>query len=515
MSQDRFWLWMEAGRHGDAMSLIRRLGTNSAIYLFANFMQKGAAFLLIPLYTVYLAPEAYGILTVVSAINGFMVIAFTLALSGAITRFYFDFQRDSEILAEFWGTIICAVLLLSIFVGGMLLFFGEGLLRPLIGDVPFRPFVALGIIATVFQPFFTIYLSVLQTRNMAWRYALMSFGNFLVTTLLTIWLVVFWGCGVSGALTATLISSVLFFMIALWSLRADFKPCLKWKHLRPALGYSLPQVPHALASQTTAITDRLILNSRMGVSATGIYAVGAMVAMVVEIAAQSINRSYVPLSMEALKNGSATELKQLKQIGNLVTGTMCLLGAAIAVFASEIIRLLTPDAFAAAATVIPLLAFAGVASAIYYMFVNILFFDRTATRLIPVATLVAAGLNVTLALSLVPHFGMMGAASASLVAQTLVTILIAFIGRRFDPVHWEYGRCFLAFITALVCSYLLSLLELEGMAQTILVKAAGLLALTLPLGAILWSRPFIVPQAALKILQRTPSAAAALFINAR
>jgi O-antigen/teichoic acid export membrane protein len=506
---------MAAGQHGDAVSFLRRLGTNSAIYLFANFAQKGAAFLLIPLYTVYLVPEAYGILTVVSAINGFLTIAFTLALTGAITRFYFEYQDDPETLAEFWGTIICAVLLLSIFVGALMLLVGSWLLKPFIGSVPFWPFVALGIIATFFQPFFFTYLAVLQTRNQAWRYAVMSIGNFLVTTLLTLWLVVFDGRGVTGALAATLISSVLFFIIALWSLRHDFKFCLKWRHLRAALGYSLPQVPHALASQTTAITDRLILNSSMGTATTGIYAVGAMVAMVVEIAAQSINRSYVPLSMEALRDESAVKLDQLRQIGSLVTGSLCLLASVIAVFATELIQLLTPSAFAAAASVIPLLAFAGVASAIYYLFVNILFYDRTATRFIPVGTLVAAGLNVALALTLVPYFGLMGAASATLVAQTLVTILIAFIGKRFDPVSWAYGRYFLAFITAFACSYLLSRIELDSQFKTLFVKATGLLALTLPLGAILWSRLFILPHAALKLLQRTPRDAAHLFMNAR
>lgn len=505
------------GRLGDAMNTLRVLGTNSAIYAGTSMLQKGSAFLLMPLYTLYLNPQAYGVLAIVTAVNGLLSITFTLGLTGAVTRFYFEFQDDPAQLREFWGSILVFVLLLSTAVGAALLAFGELLLRPIIGDVPFWPYVALGVMAAFFQPFFTTFLSVLQTRNQARRYALVSLAHFTLTTALTIMLVVVLHQGVLGALLATLAATAIFFAVSLWVLRKDVTLCLRWRHLRPAFAYSLPQVPHAISSQVTATTDRLILNVHMGTAATGVYAVGAMVAMLVEVAAQSVNRAYVPLSMAALKGGNSDALEQLRSLGALVVACFCLLGATIGLFASEILCLFASSAFAPAATVVPLLAFGGVATAIYYLLVNVFFFDRVAIKFLPIGTFAAAGLNVGLVMLLVPKFGLIGAAYATILAQTLATVLIASIGYRFDPVCWDYGRYLLAFSSSLAFTLALTFsgIDLGSSGSHIMIKLASLVILSALLGAILWGRPLILAEALLRLLTRRPAEVAALFAGIR
>ena len=495
------------------MDIIGKLGTNSAIYAATNLLQKGASFLLMPLYTLYLDPSAYGVLSIVTAINGLLSIAFTLGLTSAVTRFYFEYQRDPDQLAEFWGSILAFVLLLSALVAGALLALGDLVLRPLIGEVAFWPYVALGVLAAFFQPFFTTFLTVLQTRNEARRYAVISLAHFALTTLLTLALVVVLGWGVVGALIATLAAAAVFFVVSLWLLRADLKLCLRWRHLRPAFAYSLPQVPHSIASQVTAITDRLILNGQLGAATAGLYSVGAMVAMVVEVAAQSVNRAYVPLSMAQLKSGHPRELDQLRAVGALVVGGFCLVAATIGVFGHELVWLLASPSFAQAAAVIPILAYCGVASSIYYLLVNVLFFDRSAIKLLPIGSLSAAGLNVSLALMLVPRFGMQGAAVSTLLAQTLATILIASIARRFDPIRWDYGRYAIAFGAGFIWTLMLSRLNLGGVAVTLLAKLLGLALLSTLLGALFWSRPLILFQASARMLSRRPAEAAALFVD--
>lgn len=494
------------------MGIVRQLGANSAIYVATNLLQKGTTFLLMPLYTRYLDPTAYGVLAIVTAMNNLLSIAFTLGLTGAVTRFYFEYRDDPETLAEFWGSVLCLVIVLSVVMGTIVLTAGNTLLRPLIGGVPFWPYVALGVITTFFQPLFTTFLALLQTRNSSVRYAVVSLAYFLLNTLLTIALVVFLRWGVTGALVATLIASAVFFGLSLWLLRGEVRLCFKWQHLRPALSYGLPQVPHMLASQTTAMADRVILNSRLSTAAAGLYSVGAMISMVVDVAAQSVNRAFVPLSMAALKSGQARDLGHLRAVGSLILAAFCILGALIGAFSRELLWLLTSPAFAAAAGIVPLLVFAGVASALYYLFVNALFFDRSATKLLPLGTMGGAGMNVALALLLIPRFGLTGAAIASLTAQVCATILVAVIARRFDPVRWSYARYTAAFVVGLGCSLWLSTLDVTGVVFTIAVKLGGIMALCLLLGTILWDRPLILGDAALRLLQRRPAEAARLFV---
>ncbi|MBS3962529.1 MAG: oligosaccharide flippase family protein [Sandarakinorhabdus sp.] len=76
---------------GNAVNKLRLLGSNSAIYAGTSLLQKGLAFLLLPLYTLYLDPQAYGVFAIVTAVHGLLSIVFTLGLTGAVTRFYFEF----------------------------------------------------------------------------------------------------------------------------------------------------------------------------------------------------------------------------------------------------------------------------------------------------------------------------------------------------------------------------------------------------------------------------------------
>lgn len=496
-------------------NIIGQLGANSAIYAATNMLQKGTAFLLMPLYTLYLDPAAFGVLSVVTSINGLLGIAFTLSLTSAVTRFYFEHRDDPVVLAEFWGTMLCFVLLLSLVLAAALLLVGDRLLAPFIGGVAFWPYVALGVLATVFQPFFTTFLAVLQSRNEATRFAIVSLSHFGLTTILTIALVVALGWGATGALSATLAGAAVFFVVSLWMLRRDLRLCLKWVHLRPALAYSLPQLPHTAASQIGAITDRLVLNARLGTSAAGLYSVGSMLAMVVEIIAQSVNRAYVPLSMAALKSRSPSELAQLRAIGALVVASFCLLGTIVSAFSSELLWLLAAPAFAPAADVVPLLAFAGVSSSAYYLFVNILFFDRSATRLIALGTVSAALLNVVLVFLLAPTFGLKGAACAALISQSVAAVLVAWIGARFDPVDWDYARYAAAIGLSLACAVWAGGLSLATPAWTWAAKLACVAGVAAGLGALFWRSPLIFAVATGRLLQRRFADAAALFIDER
>jgi O-antigen/teichoic acid export membrane protein len=237
--------------------------------------------------------------------------------------------------------------------------------------------------------------------------------------------------------------------------------------------------------------------------------------MVVEVAAQSVNRAYVPLSMRALKSRDPHELAQLELMGSLIVAAFCLLGAFVGAFSREIVGLFTAPGFEEAATVVPVLVFSGAASAAYYLFVSVLFFDRSATKLLPVGTLTGAVLNVGLALALIPRFGMIGAGVAALLAQLLATILVAVIGRHFDPVRWSYARYCLAFVSSLGCALWLSGLEADSSLASVATKLGGLLALCALLGLILWGRPLILCAAGFDLLRGRPGEAVALFQDAR
>lgn len=484
------------------MSLARRLGRGSFIYLIATILPRGLAFFLLPLYTRLLSPEDYGTLTVVTALTGVLVILFTLSTHSAVTRYYFDYRDDPATWRRFSGSILTFMFLLSAIAGTLLLLFGEPLLRPVLGDIPFLPFAALGIGAAMFQPFFQTLLAVLQVQEQPGRYAFFSVLQFLVNLGLILLLVVGLGWHAEGPLSAALVTAVVFFALALYALRRDFAIALDRSALSKSLSYSMPIIPHALAGQIQAITDKLLLNNLIGTASAGIYNVGYLFGSVMMIVTESVNRAYVPVAMSALRGNVQAELGDLQRVGLMVLAGYALLALLLSLFAPEIIALLTTRSFHDGHVVVHYIAFGGVANGVYLLLVNVLFFAPSATRLIPMCTLVGAGSNVALNLLLIPHWGMSGAAVAALASQTLTAIFIGWIARRYEPLPWDYARMAGVIGVCFAVAVILANSAFDGWFVAVSVKLAAFVVSVVAVGLIAWGEPWHLPRVALRSLHR-------------
>src|SRR5579864_8321368 len=88
---------------------LKRLARHSAIYGIGGLVSRLLAVLLLPLYTHYLPPSAYGQVEIVTAATAVLSIVLQMGVSTAFFRFYFD-ATDQErrlvvIRTSFWFTM--------------------------------------------------------------------------------------------------------------------------------------------------------------------------------------------------------------------------------------------------------------------------------------------------------------------------------------------------------------------------------------------------------------------------
>ena len=91
---------------------LKRLVRHSAIYGLGGIVSRLLAVILLPLYTNYLPPTAYGQVEIVTAATAVLVIVLQLGISSAFFRFYFDtkdpVQRLVVVRTSFWFTMTTA-----------------------------------------------------------------------------------------------------------------------------------------------------------------------------------------------------------------------------------------------------------------------------------------------------------------------------------------------------------------------------------------------------------------------
>jgi len=484
------------------MSLVRRVASGSVVYTATTFLQKGISFLLLPIYTRYLTPDDYGILAVVGSLTSLLVVFYSLSLHAAVSRFYFAYRDHPEVMKEFWGTVIALVIFVSLVGAVVLLVFGKILLAPLYGSIAFYPYVVIGIATAMLQPVSTIFLSILQAKEEAQRYAVHSLIQFGITVGLVISLVVFMGWNAAGPLLAGLLTALAYTVVSLYLLKGDYRLCFKREHVRTAVAYSLPLVPHSLASQVAAASDKFFLNSLVSTATAGLYNIGALFGGIMAIVADGVNRAYVPVSMESLQADNPKRLDELAKLGVLLVAALSLTASLVSLFSKEVIQLFTAPAFHESYVVVPCVAFSFVLAGIYYLFVNILFFRIGTTKVVAIGSVVGALLNVGLNYWLVKVYGMMGAAIAALFGQLMTTLLIAVIGSRYDPVRWNYKLIGLVPAACFCVVLLVNVLKLENSLVSLGVKGVGFTVLYLLVNVLIWQDPMFMMRWGLRVLKK-------------
>lgn len=467
---------------------LARVGLGSAAYLLANAANKAVGLVLLPLYTYCLTPEEFGAFTVVVVVAGFCAVGFSMGLPAAAFRLYFDLRDRPNELAALWGTLLTALAITCGLGVALLLVVGEALLGPLLGGVPFWPLTALGLGMAAFQPFLDIYLAILQTTERAAGYALVSVGNVLTKTLLAVGLVGWLGLGVEGALAAGVLSGAIFLGVTLLGLRRHVRLGLRLDHLRQALAYCLPLVPHLAAQNARSILDRLLLLHLAGLAAAGVYNVGLQIALLVHVVCFSVHRAFAPVFLGALQDGEAEGVRRALETAGAAVALYGVAAAGASLLAPEALALLSGPAFREAAVVVPLLAPAFAAAGVQAVFVAVLLHARR-TRVVAASTVGALAFSAAANAVAIPALGMPGAALATLVTQVLATLGIAWLAHRARPLAWAYRR-FASFWSLAAAAGGLAWVEIAPLGLAVAVKATVLVALAASAFAFgLWSWP--------------------------
>lgn len=436
----------------------KNLLKNSGIYSVLMLFQKGINFILIPVLTVYLSTYDYGIVAIVLAINAFLNVFYLLALHGTLNRFYYEYKEDSTMVKKLFGTIVTFVLLNSVFLS-LIIFFGrKWLLLPFLNDIAFFPYMFLGLISVVFNPCYTIYQNSLQARQKGIRFGKNNAAFFLVNISLLLISVIYLDLGAKGVLGSLAITNIMFFVYTLFRFGKDLTFGIDKYLLKKSIKYAFPLIPHTLSGVATILIDRILINKLLNVSLAGIYSIGNNFGSVVFLIASGINQAFVPWFNQKIKENNK---KEIPDVAKVLILFYCIIALGLSFFGKEVIMLVTPEAFHAAWLVIPIIAFAFVYHGVYYFFASAIFYDINGkgNRIITIVSVTAALINILLNILLIPQYGLIGAAYATLISKFLLCLSLSFYYNRFVEIN--YSVLYMIFLPALF--YFISLISYIGL----------------------------------------------------
>ena len=413
-----------------------KLFKNTFIYTGTSVINRAIPFFLLPVMTRYLTPADYGIVATFNVLLAIMVVFVGLSMHGAVNINFFKLNRDE--LKEYIGNVF--FILLSNFLLVLTIVY---ILKSYFSFFTKFPenWILIIVIVALFQSIFTIIMGLWQVEQKPLPYGLFQISRTILNVSLSIVFVVLLGWGWQGRILGITSTSIAFGLVSIFVIykREYVKFSFNKKYIKDALFFGVPLIPHALGGWIITGIDRIFINSMVGIAATGIYAVGYQIGMVIEILAYSFNLAWSPFLYEKLKeNNHSTKVKIVK-FTYLYDVGIIFLALALSFIAPYFLKFFVSKDFYFAYKYVFWIALGHAFNGMYFMVVNYIFYVKK-TYILAWVTFFSAGVNILLNYFFIKANGAIGAAQATTITFFIKFILVWILSAKAYKMPWKIWK---------------------------------------------------------------------------
>lgn len=415
---------------------------HSSIYAIAPLVQRLLAVVLIRFYTKELDTPEWGILGLTDLLLGLLPILLGTSLLAGMSRHYF-LQKSEADRGTVVTTVLLAVLATSVSISAVGFALREPLARALFSSAQagsmdqYVDFVVLCLCIFPLALVTAIGLEALQIQKRSRAVVQVTLVKTLLEAGLKLYFLFGLGLGVTGFLLAVLVGeAVAAIGLAAYILRR-FGRTISARLVAPLARYSGPLVPVATFQLGLHQADKLLIE-RLGpegivtvredgqvlteaMQMLGVYSFGYQVPFILHVALMgSFVKIWTPSMFGA---GEAERTEKAPRIGTLVVLVLAVAYGTLGLFAAEAVRVLSgEEKYYGGAAVVPWIACAYLAYGAYALGQAGLM-SRMATRTLALINGVALAANLGLNSLLVPRFGILGAAGATVASFVLLALM--------------------------------------------------------------------------------------------
>lgn len=458
------------------MSYIRNLFHQSSYYFAGNVLVVLAGFISFPIWTRYFSKDDYGIFSIIITSISFLVVFSKLGLPHAALRFYSEFKEGKRELDPncYYSTIflsslcISGLIILTIFSVTEFLILGYVSVNEKI--IKLLPLIAIIVFLTSITSVLTEFVRAEERGKL---YSIIQvairYGRLIITLLFVFGFVgglygFFWGYAVTEALNVAILLSLL---IAQKKIRIkNFSSSF----LKKSIKYGFPLIWFELSNMILSMGDRYLIQFYMGEKAVGVYSAGYNLSdMAQSVISMPLRLAVIPMYLGIWSRDGEDKTKDFLTRSfsyYFMFGIPIIFG--MSWFGKEIITLVASSKFQEAHIIIPYIIFPMVVNGALPIYGAGLYIQKK-SKVLMYLTFMAGAVNILLNIILIPLYGIMGAAYATLAAYFFLAIMIVVSSYRYLGFRVEISSILRYSVLSVIIMYILSMYSAESM-DRMLVK---------------------------------------------
>jgi O-antigen/teichoic acid export membrane protein len=417
------------------------LGRDSAIYGAANAATAGLAFVLVPLYTHSLTSSEFGVYSLIAMIYGLLSITTDCGFTTSISRYYFDEGQDGEgggidtYRRSLISTAILTTAVVSATVGAVCYVSADLVSRLGFGSPSYGPFLRVVAGAVIFRGLTVVPMVYLRVTGRAIAYGLLMIAQMSLYLAFNLFFVLILRWGVMGIVYSYVLSAAGWALLALWMVGKDLVARPRMEVAKNLLSLGVPFVPVLFLMWVIDVSDRYLVERYASTREVGLYSLGYSISQIMMLVVRAFTLGFGPFSFRILARADAASV--YARVAGLYLSGAGLVWLVVSLFSGEIVALISPVGFHAAAMYVPPVAFGYLLYGLFVLAVTGQGVAKQTSGLLWV-TLLAALANFGLNVWLVPWFGAIAAAYTTVLAYAVLTSGCLIVSQRLYPIRYQY-----------------------------------------------------------------------------
>jgi O-antigen/teichoic acid export membrane protein len=399
---------------------------NTGWMFFGRFFTLGVSFFVGIYIARYLGPSNYGLLSYVASFVGIFGFLASFGIDSILSREIIkDHDKKDELIGTaFYIKVIGSVVaILSIFI---------------VSIFTTRDLFTLGLIWIFSLSFipqaFNIIEIYFQSQVLSKTIVIAQVTSNICSVILKI-LVIILNKGIFWLTLIIVVESLIYGGIILFNYRKFGNHIKDWKFnknvAKSLLKDSWPLMLSAAAAGIYMKIDQVMIKNMLGNEQSGIYAVAVRISEIWYFIPGIICGSIFPAIANAKKLGNEIFQKRISKLLSAMFWLSFIIALPISFFSKQIINILYGQAYIGASVALSIYVWAGICISLW-MALNQYFIITKSTKILFYTALIGVVTNIGLNIILIPKLQVSGAALATLISYSVVTICLLLF-KKYQP----------------------------------------------------------------------------------
>lgn len=394
------------------------IAKKSIIYTLGRVIPQALGFFLLPIYTDVLSSEEYGIVESMYTLTMVLTIFFSMATERSMFRLYYDYDTEYQ-KKQFVGNVTISIIVFSVIVLGALFLF-DNQVSLIFRNIPFEPYFRYSIFTAFFMAFAFVPQTLYQVEERAVSFLIISISAFLVNIGFILFYLLIADEGAIGLIKGRYYGSLAMLPIYLFIVYRASIFNINIKVLKNIFSFSLPMVPTLLSAWILNMSNRIFIEQYFSLAEVGVFSLAFKISSIATVLFSGIFTAFNPTFYRLANNNDQTQSrKTLKKLTTILCFFVCIICFVTTFLAKELIPIFFNSDYLRTIEVFPILMlsiFFIQISGIY----NLMIYQYKKPQWIMIISILGALSSIGFNFLLVPKFGMIGAAIASVFSAALL-----------------------------------------------------------------------------------------------